>query len=88
MGRDTAGRDGVTADAAHASSPRPSPLEVFELRAWARAKLWQAGEFDLHEAVDELQRAAERDGLVDELGQDRVQEIIAKAFEVVIEAPG
>ncbi len=43
---------------------RPSPLEVFIARAEARALLWQAGEFDLHEAVDELQAAAERDGLV------------------------
>ena len=36
---------------------------------------------DLHEAVDELQAAAEATGLVDERGQDAVQAIIAKAFE-------
>jgi hypothetical protein len=60
--------------------PRPDPLDVFELRAWARARLWQAGEFDLHEAVDVLQHAAERDGLVAKLGQDAVQAIIAEAF--------
>jgi hypothetical protein len=62
---------------------RPSPLKVFIVRAEARALLWQAGEFDLHQAVDELQAAAERDGLVTLLGQDAVQEIISKAFGVV-----
>jgi hypothetical protein len=62
---------------------RPSALAVFTLRCWARALLWQAGEFDLREAVDVLQRDAERDGLVDKLGQDKVQAILAKAFEAV-----
>jgi hypothetical protein len=62
---------------------RPSPLKVFIVLAEARALLWQAGEFDLHQAVDELQAAPERDGLVTLLGQDAVQEIISKAFGVV-----
>jgi hypothetical protein len=62
---------------------RPSALEAFVARAEARALLWQAGEFDLHEAVDVLQAAAERDGLVDQLGQDEVQRIIAEAFAKV-----
>jgi hypothetical protein len=69
--------------AARKSAARPSALEVLIARAEARALLWQACEFDLHEAVDELQRVAERDGLVAELGQDAVQAIIAKAFEAV-----
>ena len=38
--------------------PSPSPLAVVIARAEARASLWQAGELDLHEAVDELQAAA------------------------------
>ena len=59
---------------------RPDRLAVFELRAWARARLWQVGELSLHDAVDELQAAAERDGLVDKLGQDGVQHILAEAF--------
>jgi len=42
--------------------------------------LWAAGEIDLHDAVDELQASAERGGLVAELGQDRVQEIMVEAF--------
>jgi hypothetical protein len=64
---------------------KPSALEVFTARAEARALLWQAGEFDLHEAVDALQAAAERDGLVAELGQDEVQCLLAEAFRKVRE---
>jgi hypothetical protein len=71
----------MSAAAARADSAvRPSALEVFTARAEARALLWQAGEFDLHQAVDELQAAAERDGLVAQLGQDAVQKIVADAF--------
>lgn len=55
-------------------------LRNLELRAWARAHLAAVGEMDLAEAVDGLQRDAERDGLVAELGQDAMQEIIADAF--------
>ena len=60
-----------------------SPLMVLTLRAWARSTLWQAGDLDLHEAVDTLQAAAVSDGLVAKLGQDRVQEIMAAAFAAV-----
>jgi len=43
--------------------------------------LWSLGEYSLHEAVDVLQLdAAERAGLLDDLGQDRVQQIMAQAF--------
>jgi hypothetical protein len=64
---------------------RLDPLEVFVARAEARAMLWAAYEFDLHEAVDVLQRDAERDGLVDELGQDAVQAILSRAFRRVMQ---
>jgi hypothetical protein len=64
---------------------RPDPLAVFGLRAWARATLWQCGELDLHEAVDALQAHAIRTGLVAELGQDAVQNIMANAFGQVLE---
>ena len=60
--------------------PRPSALAVLVARAEARALLWQAGGLDLRAAVDELQAAAVRDGLVAELGQDTIQAIMAKAF--------
>jgi len=59
---------------------RPDLAKVFLARAEARALLWAAGEFDLHEAVDKLQADAERDGLVAAVGQDEVQAIINKAF--------
>ena len=46
------------------TAARPSPLAVFIARAEARALLWQAGEFDLAEAVDALQASAVRDELI------------------------
>jgi hypothetical protein len=46
----------------------------------ARAQLVAAGELSLHDAVDVLQHDAEATGLVDELGQDEVQRILAEAF--------
>jgi hypothetical protein len=58
-------------------------LAVFTARCEARALLWQAGEQDLHAAVDELQAAATAAGLVDELGQDAVQALIVEAFAPV-----
>lgn len=58
-------------------------VECFRLQAWARAYLAHAGELDLHEAVDVLQADAEAQGLVDVLGQDAVQEILAECFREV-----
>jgi hypothetical protein len=62
---------------------RNTPREVFELRCWARARLYAEGEYSLHNAVDELQAAAEQSGLVAAIGQDAVQEIMATAFAAV-----
>jgi len=56
------------------------PVEAFRERAEARAYLWSIGDLDLHDAVDVLQVDAERDGLVDYLGQDCIQEILNAAF--------
>ena len=61
------------------------PLDALTERAWARAFLWSAGEYSLHEAVDALQAAAIRSGLIrragqDRAGQDEVQRIMAAAF--------
>ena len=69
----------MTAPLRH-SQIRIDPLVVFKARAEARAILWAACEFDLHEAVDVLQADAVRDGLVDALGQDAVQRVLADAF--------
>ena len=57
-----------------------SLAEVFKLRCEARALLCGLGEIDLHDAVDVLQADAVRDGLVDQIGQDAVQAIMAAAF--------
>ena len=63
------------------TSERPlTPTDVFKARAEARAVLFSAGELDLHEAVDPLQAAAIASGLVDAIGQDAVQAIMAEAF--------
>ncbi len=66
----------------------PALLDVLRLRAWARAHLYAEGELDLLDAVDALQSAAEHYGLVAELGQDAIQQIIADAFRPVHEALG
>jgi hypothetical protein len=78
---------------ASAVQPRIEPgdiaaelLAVFTLRCEVRAKLWQLGRLHLHEAVDKLQADAERDGLVEQLGQDAVQAIMAGAFSAMREA--
>jgi hypothetical protein len=62
---------------------RPSALAILGVRCEARALLWQAGEIDLHSAVDDLQASAVASGLVAEIGQDAVQEIITRAFKAV-----
>jgi hypothetical protein len=67
------------------AAARVDLLRAFEARE-ARALLWKVGEFDLSEAVDKLQADAERDGLVDAVGQDEVQRIMAVAFHRVREA--
>jgi hypothetical protein len=65
----------------HTTAPAPlDVLDCFIERAEARAYLWSIGEFTLHEAVDKLQTDAVRDGLVDRVGQDAVQQIIAFAL--------
>ncbi len=62
-------------------SDRPAdPLAVFDARCAARSYLVCAGDMDLHEAVDELQSAAERNGLINSIGQTAVQAIMARHF--------
>ena len=64
------------------------PLAILRLRAWARATLWQAGEFDLQTVVDALQEAAAASGLTAAVGQDAVQRILADAFRQVSDDSG
>jgi hypothetical protein len=61
----------------------PDPIEVFRERSAARALLFVNGQMSLHDAVDELQAAAERTGLIDRIGQDEVQTIMGAAFAAV-----
>jgi hypothetical protein len=56
------------------------PLDAFIERASARAYLWSIGEYELHEAVDQLEADARRDGLNKRIGIDGVQKILAAAF--------
>ena len=65
------------------AAARVDALKAIKLRCWAHAELWAACEFDLHEAVDELQAAAERDGLIEAIGQDAVQAIMRDALHRV-----
>lgn len=52
--------------------------ELAMVHAWLVAELW----LDLHDSVDLLQILAEQLGLVDEIGQDAVQAIMANAFDI------
>jgi hypothetical protein len=64
-------------------SPPADPLDVLAVRARVRAYLVSSGDFDLHDAVDGLQAYAIESGLVDAVGQDRVQSILSEAFAAV-----
>jgi hypothetical protein len=59
---------------------RPAAIEVFRARAEAKCLLIANGYQDLQSAVDELWTAAERAGLVDELGADEIQRILSESF--------
>ena len=63
-----------------ASPQTVDPFTVFIARCEARALLVRAGELDLQSAVDGLQEAAVAYGLVNELGQGAVQEILSREF--------
>jgi hypothetical protein len=56
------------------------PVEVLRARAEARASLWAAGACTLHTAIDQLWHDAECEGLVDRLGVDACQKLIADCF--------
>jgi hypothetical protein len=65
---------------------RVDPLDCFCARADARAFLWAVGEYEIAEAVDVLERDAERDGLPDRIGREAIQAILAGAFQTYREA--
>jgi hypothetical protein len=56
-------------------------IEVFKALCWARAHLWREGYWpDIVDAVDVVQQWAADHGLVERIGQDDVQRLIAEAF--------
>jgi hypothetical protein len=59
----------------------PKALDCFELRCWACSYLVEHGMVLLQEAVDALQESAVSTGVVDLLGQDAVQLIMARDFQ-------
>jgi hypothetical protein len=56
-----------------------TPLAIFTARCEARAKLWQAGELTLHEAVDTL----EAYGRKLRINTDVAQDIMSRAFAAI-----
>jgi hypothetical protein len=73
----------LTGGRAQRLTGRVDPFNVFIARCEARALLWLAGEFDLHEAVDVLQADAVKSGLINTISQDAVQLVMAGAFATV-----
>lgn len=63
-----------------AFEPQVNPITAFWVRCQARAYLWAACEYGLHEAVDDLQLSAKKNGLVDAIGQDHVQLLMSAGF--------
>jgi hypothetical protein len=62
------------------ASALATAAKYWALRLECRAILYREHEFTLPEAVDPLQAAAQRDGLVHAAGQDGVQWAMAKIF--------
>jgi len=81
MDTTTINRGRLAADRSHETGTLPvAVFDVFYLRCEARADLVAACLMDFRDAVDGLQAAAVRYGLVTEIGQDGVQAIMAEAF--------
>ena len=59
------------------------PVAAFRARCEARAMLVDLNMLELHEAIDQLQADAAASGLVQAIGQDEVQALMAVAFAVV-----
>jgi hypothetical protein len=63
-----------------AQSGLPTAIEVFTERVEARALLVENGLLDLQTAVDTMQETAAAQGLVEQCGQDQIQQILSDAF--------
>jgi hypothetical protein len=70
-------------NASSAPKTPPTALEMFTARRRARTALYAADEIpDLHDVVDALLKHAERHGLIAEIGQDAMLEVVSKAFRL------
>ncbi|WP_157644369.1 hypothetical protein [Bradyrhizobium sp. WSM2793] len=58
----------------------PAPIKILTACAEKYALCCVSGEMEMQWAVDMLQNFAEQRGLVAELGQDKIQDVIAAAF--------
>ena len=56
------------------------PLDVLIVRSQVHAYLVSVCAADLHDSVDTLQQYAIDSGLIETLGQDRIQELLSAAF--------
>jgi hypothetical protein len=74
------------ASAVAADKSYVDPLDAFYELAETRAYLWSISEYELAEAVDALQANAVRNRLIQRIGQDAVQAIMADAFRPYREA--
>ena len=63
------------------------PTQVFVARCQAIARLVASGDYELIDSVDALQASAVRYGLVQKLGQDRIQSIMADALRTFCPMP-
>jgi hypothetical protein len=64
----------------HQTAKPPDRLEIFRERCEARAVLVSNGLMPLQDAVDGLQESAAAQGLLKELGQDAIQQILSESF--------
>jgi hypothetical protein len=62
------------------SDPGQNLLVVFRERAEARCLLVSNGLMTLQDAVDQLQESAVSQGLLEQYGQDEIQQILGEAF--------
>jgi hypothetical protein len=62
-----------------------NPLLVLQARAEARARLYAANEFDLHDALAPVLDYAVNAGVVEEIGAEAAFAIIREAFKGIAE---
>jgi hypothetical protein len=64
-------------------SPQDNHRKTFQALCESRALRWQAGDLALPDAVDWLASYAEHNNLIETIGWDQIQLIMARAFAAV-----